>query len=55
MRICTKCGSVTPELVCCEVRTVPQAYERPPPQRPKEDVQRQLFVHLPEQRKPERR
>lgn len=55
MRVCTSCGSVSNEMECCDKRTVPHQYQRPPPTRPKEDVQRQLFVHLPEQRKPERR
>lgn len=55
MRICTKCGSVSSEMECCDRRTVPQSYSAPPPMRPQEDVQRQLFAHLPEQRKPERR
>lgn len=55
MRVCTKCGNVSSELFCCEGRTVPQSYQAPPPLRPQEDVQRQLFAHLPEQRKPDER
>lgn len=55
MRLCTKCGSVCSELECCDSRTVPYAYRRPEPIRMQEDVQRQLFPNLPEQRKPEER
>lgn len=52
MRVCTKCGSVSNEMECCDRRTVPQSYQKPPPLPMREDVQRQLFAHLPEQRKP---